>query len=129
MEFLFEIVLQFVGEILIQLFAEVLAELGLHSLSDTFKRRRNPMLSTIGFILWGAVAGGISLLILPASPIRNPDLRVINLIVTPVAAGLVMTLIGRMRDRKGQDLVRLDRFGYAFIFAFAMALVRFIWVA
>ena len=38
-----------------------------------------------------------------------------------------MVLVGRVRQKKGQNLVRLDRFGYAFVFAFAMALVRFIW--
>lgn len=129
MEFLFEIVFQFVGEILLQIGFEVLAELGQHRLSNRLRKPRDPILSTIGFILCGAIAGGISLLILPASPIRNPDLRMINLIVTPVIASAVMMLIGRLRDRKGQDLVRLDRFGYAFVFAFSMALVRFIWVS
>ncbi len=37
-----------------------------------------------------------------------------------------MRQIGRLRDRCGQTLVGLDRFGYAFSFALAMALVRFI---
>jgi hypothetical protein len=40
-----------------------------------------------------------------------------------------MMLLGWFRLKKGQELVRLDRFGYAFVFAFAMALVRFIWAA
>ncbi len=56
MEFVFEILFQFVGEILLQVSFEFLAELGLHSLGDTFKKPRNPALSTIGFILWGALA-------------------------------------------------------------------------
>ena len=37
-----------------------------------------------------------------------------------------MMLVGRLRDRRGSALVKLDRFGYAFIFAFAMAIVRFV---
>ncbi len=36
-----------------------------------------------------------------------------------------MVLIGKLRTKRGQDLVLLDRFGYAFVFAFAMAVVRF----
>ena len=75
------------------------------------------------------IAGGLSLWIFPTSPIHEPLFRQINLIVTPVALGLVMMLIGKIRLKKGQDLVRLDQFGYAFVFAFAMALVRFIWAA
>ena len=129
MEFIFEILLQFLGELLLQAVFEALAELGLHGLAETFRRPKNPFLSTIGFVLWGAIAGAISLWILPASPIHNPLLREMNLIATPIACGLVMMLIGKIRLKNGQGLVRLDRFGYAFVFAFAMALVRFIWAA
>jgi hypothetical protein len=127
MEFVFEIVLQFLGEILLQIIFEVLVELGLHRLGDTFKKPRSAVLSTIGFILWGAMAGGISLLVFPRSAISNIAYRSVNLIVTPLIAGGVMALIGRQRDKRGVALVRLDRFAYAFLFAFSMALVRFVW--
>lgn len=126
MEFIFEIIFQFLGEILLQLGFEFFAELGVHSLADTVKRPKNPVLSTIGFVLLGAMAGGISLLIFPTSPISNPAFRKINLLVTPVAVGGVMMLIGRQRDKWGQNLVRLDRFGYAFVFALAMAIIRYL---
>jgi hypothetical protein len=126
-EFIFEIIFQFLGEMLLQLTFECLAELGMHSLGDTFRKPRNPLLSTIGFILWGAISGGISLLILPHSAIANPNYRVANLILTPTIAGLIMMLIGRKRSKKGATIVALDRFGYAFLFAFSMAVVRFIW--
>jgi hypothetical protein len=129
MEFIFEIVLQFFGEILLQAFFELIWELGLHSLADTVRRPKHPALSTIGFTLWGLMAGGISLWIFPTSHIHDPLFRKLNLIVTPVALGLLMSLIGKIRRGKGQDLVRLDQFGYAFVFAFAMALVRFVWAA
>jgi uncharacterized SAM-binding protein YcdF (DUF218 family) len=84
------------------------------------------MLSTAGFVLWGTMAGGISLLILPQSLISNLVFRKINILVTPLVAGGVMLLIGRQRDKRGQNLVRLDRFGYAFVFALAMAVVRYV---
>lgn len=129
MEFIFELLFQILGELLLQTILEALFELGLHSLSDTLKKRKNPSLSTIGFVLWGAMAGGISLLILPTSPITEPWLRKVNLVATPLFAGALMTIVGRVRSRRGQDLVRLDRFGYAFVFAFSMALVRFFWAA
>ena len=129
MEFVFEIIFQLLGEFLLQAFAELLAELGFHSLANTFKRPRNPLLSTIGFTLCGLLAGGISLWIFPTSHIHDPMFRTLNLIVTPLAIGLAMMLVGELRRRKGQDLVRLDQFGYAFVFAFAMALVRYIWAA
>ena len=127
MEVMFEILLQFLGEIGIQLVMELLAELGLHSVEDTLKRPRHPVWSTIGFAICGAMAGGISLLILPASPIADIELRRVNLIVTPLVAGGAMALIGRRKERRGIRTNRLDRFGYAFAFALAMAAVRYVW--
>ena len=127
MEFLFEIVLQFLGELLLQMIFEFLAELGVHSLTEPFKMPRNPVLSTIGFVIWGAAAGGISLLILPRSLISNLAFRRINILVTPLVAGGIMMMIGRQRGKRGQRLVGLDRFGYAFLFALVMAVVRYIW--
>lgn len=129
MEFIFEIVLQFLGEILLQVGFEFLAELGAHGLADTLKKPKNPVLSAIGFIVWGAVAGAISLLILPSSVIANPVFRQINVLVTPLVAGGVMMLIGRQRGKRGQSIVRLDRFGYAYAFALAMAVVRYVGTA
>jgi hypothetical protein len=67
-------------------------------------------------------------MIFPTSPIINPDIRKINLFITPVIIGIIMTMVGKFRERRDQNLVRLDRFGYAFIFAFTMSLIRFLWV-
>jgi hypothetical protein len=129
MEIIFEVLFQFLGELLLQIVVQLLVELGFHSLENSIRRRPNPALATIGYILWGLMAGGLSLWAFPYSIIEDPTLRLLNLIATPVTLGCLMTLIGRFRARKGQDLVRLDQFGYAFVFAFAMAFVRFVWAA
>jgi hypothetical protein len=102
-------------------------ELGFRSLADVFSRRRNPMLSTLGSFLWGLMAGAISLAIIPAAFIGDPRLKLLNLLVTPVAVGLIMAALGRARAKRGAPLVPLDQFGYAFTFAFAMAVVRYTW--
>lgn len=128
MEFIFEIIFQFFGELLVSVLFEGLSELGEHSLKETFRRKpKHPFLSMIGYSLWGAIAGGISFLILPNSFIDHAHLRIANLLLTPVLIGCIMMYIGKLRTKKGQKLVKLDRFGYAFCFAFAMALVRFVW--
>ena len=125
MEFLLEALFQFVGEILLQILFEAIAEFGFHSVKETLKRPKNPFVATAGFFLWGALAGGISLLIFPLSFIASTHLRLLNLLVTPIAAGGIMGLLGKLRQRRGQVLVGLDRFFYAFAFALAMALVRY----
>ncbi|WP_343526390.1 hypothetical protein [Sphingomonas sp.] len=127
MEFLFEIMLQFVGEILLQVLFEFVVKLGLQGLGAPFSSPKSTLFKTFGYILWGAAAGGISLLIIPSPIIENNGLRIANLIITPIAAGSIMWLLARKKVRKGAPLVALDRFGYAFYFALAMSSVRFIW--
>ena len=129
MEIIFEVLFQILGELLFQIVVQLLVELGFHSLGNSISRRPSPGLATIGYILWGLIAGGLSLWAFPYSIIEDSTLRLLNLIVTPVTLGCLLTLIGRFRVRKGQELVRLDQFGYAFVFAFAMAFVRFVWAA
>ena len=55
MEFVFEILFQFVGELLLQLLFEALSEVGLHGVKDTLRKPRNRVLSTIGFAVWGGL--------------------------------------------------------------------------
>lgn len=128
MEFILEVLLQFCGEFFIQLIVELLTQLGLDALEMPAERRRKPVLAALGFAILGAVAGALSLLVFPHSPIANLQLRQANLFVTPLAVGGIMMLIGRWKEARGHDVVRLDRFGYAFVFAFAMALARYIGV-
>ncbi len=45
----------------------------------------------------------------------------------PTETGVAMAVIGSLRRRRGQRLVRLDRFGYAYVFALMMALARYRW--
>ena len=41
-------------------------------------------------------------------------------------SGLSMAAIGAWRARRGQNLLRMDRFAYGFFFALTMALVRYL---
>ena len=38
----------------------------------------------------------------------------------------MMSLIGRWRASHGQEILRIDRFAYGYLFALALALVRFV---
>ena len=51
-----------------------------------------------------------------------------NLLVTPVLAGLAMVALGKLRLARGQDTVMLDRFVYAYVFALGFAVLRFAFV-
>jgi uncharacterized membrane-anchored protein len=129
MEFLFELLFEFFGEIMVQVVFEALASAGLHIVRDPDAppRTTNPWLLIFGYALLGAVAGGLSLLVFSHALVDAPTARLVNLVVAPVAGGLAMAVIGAWRQRRDMAGIALDRFTYGYVFAFAMALVRFHW--
>ena len=121
MEVIFELLLEF----LLQVFVEILVEFGLQSLSEPFRRKPNPVTAAVGYVLFGALAGAISLIPFPAHLVSIGLPRKVNLVVTPIAVGLVMMALGRWRARNDRPVLRIDRFVYGYVFALAFALVRF----
>jgi hypothetical protein len=121
LEFLFEIL----GEFLLQAFGEALLEIGLHSLSEPFRRAPNPWLAAVGYTLFGAALGGLSLLLFPIY-LMPPPWRMANLFLTPFAVGGLMVLMGHWRARRGDAVLRINRFVYGFLFAAALAVVRYV---
>ena len=125
MEFIFELLFEFFGELLLQIVFELLAELGWRGVSAPFRKSAHPLVAGIGYAVFGAIAGGLSLWWFPNLFIASHLGRVANVVVTPLLAGTAMALLGAWRRRRDQQTGLLDRFAYAFIFAMAMALVRF----
>lgn len=122
-----ELIVELLLEFLIQVFGELLFELGLRSIAAPFRKESNPWLAAIGYAFLGAVCGGISLWLFPQHMVAHPTWRLLNLGITPVAAGLSMSLLGAWRANRGQDLIRIDRFSYGYLFAMGLGLVRFAW--
>ncbi|MCX6954555.1 MAG: hypothetical protein NTV51_20570 [Verrucomicrobia bacterium] len=129
MEALLEVVLQILGEFLLELFVQSLAELGARAVAP----KLGPVLNTerwlpaLGYTLLGGLSGAGTLHFWPQSLIHAPALRVLSLIVVPLLAGATMSALGAWRKSRGQFLIRLDQFGYGWLFAFSFSLVRFIW--
>lgn len=123
MEFIVELLLEF----LIQVVGETLLELGLHSMAEPFRRPPNPWLAALGYLIFGLAFGGISLWLFPQHMIVSLGGRWINLLLTPLAAGVCMSWLGRWRSGRGQTLLRIDRFAYGYLFALCFSLVRFNW--
>jgi len=117
-----EIIIEILAEVVLQ----VLFELGFRSLIEPFKKSSSPFLAFIGYAVLGAIAGGISLLFIKEPLIINHNLRIVNLMITPCLAGLTMSILGRLREKQNLSLIRLDKFVWGFIFAFAMTLLRFL---
>lgn len=119
-----EEVILVIGELLLQVVLEVLVEFGLHSLKASTRRAPNPWMAALGYIMLGAICGGVSLLFLPTHLTPEGPLRTLNLLFSPAAAGLLMAALGKWRARRAEPLLRIDRFSYGYLFALALALVR-----
>ena len=124
-----ELLFEFIAELLLQIVVEILVELGLHSTSEPFRKPPNPWLAALGYAIFGATAGGISLLVLPEPLVQGETWRLVNLVVTPLLAGLAMAALGTWRSKRGQQTLRIDRFSYGYLFALCMAIVRFYFAA
>lgn len=125
---MFEFIFEVLGEFLIQVVVEALIEIGFHSLAEPFRRPPNPWLAALGYALFGGVLGGISLLIFPNNLVPGAW-RLANLVATPIAVGGIMVIIGAWRARRGEPVLRIDRFAYGYLFALSIGLVRFYFAA
>lgn len=128
MEFIFEVLLELFGEVLLQVVLQALAEAGLHAVRKPGARAEpSPWLLVVGYVLLGGVVGGLSLLVLPHSLLHGSTARLVGLLLTPVASGLAMSLIGAWRQRRGQQTLAMDRFAYGYLCALVVALIRSHW--
>jgi hypothetical protein len=118
-EFLFEVL----GEVLLQGVIEVLVELGAHA--GGVRRPVKPWWAAVGYAIFGAVLGWLSLLAFPSHLVQGEALRIVNLVITPIAVGLLMCAMGAWRAKRGDAVLRIDRFAYGYLFALALAVVRF----
>jgi hypothetical protein len=93
------------------------------------KQTKSPpatLTAVCGYIALGASIGFLSVLLVPSLFIPPGWGRFLNLVITPLVCGAVMANIGRLRQRKGEPLVRLDRFPYGWLLAFSIAGTRLI---
>ncbi|MFG6467590.1 hypothetical protein [Roseateles sp. BYS87W] len=117
--------LELLLELIFQVCGELLVELGLRSLAQPFQRQPNVWVAALGYLLLGGLVGAVSVWLFPGHFTREGWPRLLNLVVTPVLAGGAMTLIGLWRARRGEPLLRIDRFACGYLFALAVAVVRF----
>jgi RsiW-degrading membrane proteinase PrsW (M82 family) len=129
MGFLFEILFELFGEVIIQVVIELASELGLHFFQkkDGEQEQPPPWKLVLASILFGLLAGAVSLLVFPHSFMLSQTGKLVGLVLVPLFAGVAMMMLGVWRQKRGQQTVSLDRFAYGYIFALAAALVRYYW--
>ena len=117
-----ELILQLLGELFLELIARAIGKF----FSAIFESSR--VFTAAVVLLLGALSGASSLIFFPHPLVHPSRAHGISLIVSPVIAGLVMSQIGRFLRSRGKRTIQLESFVYGFTFAFAMAVVRLLFV-
>jgi hypothetical protein len=112
----FEFAAEFLGGLVLR---------GVAAIFDT-SEFRNPFLASIGYVFLGGVAGGLSLLFFPHPLVHHSRVPGLSVVVSPILAGLGMSLVGTTLRKRNRKAMQIETFDYGFAFAFGVALVRFI---
>jgi hypothetical protein len=125
-QFLSELLLGIV-ELFLELAGEAILDLASRGIAKVLQDSEisSPVLASVGYGLLGVMTGGLSLLVFPHPLVHPSRIHGISLLVNPVIAGVVMSLIGSMLRKRDKKVVQIESFGYGFAFAFGMALLRF----
>ena len=87
------------------------------------------MLAIFGYILMGAIAGVISIWLVPMHLFASPLLQILNLALAPILLGFIFEALGRWRITNEKPRYMVDRFSYGFTFALTMGLIRYFFTA
>jgi len=117
-----EVVFQLLGELLLELLFRIIGK----SFSAMFDSGR--VFAAAVVLLLGALIGAGSLVFFPHPLVHPSRLHGISLLVSPLITGLVMSQVGRVLRSQGKKSIQIESFALGFAFAFAMALVRFVFV-
>jgi uncharacterized membrane protein YfcA len=107
----------------LQIVIELFGDAVIHALAETSGVRR--LVTLAGYAFIGAAAGAVTIFVLPQHLIRNPDLRIANLVITPLLVATLMACIGAIRRRNDKRVVRMEEFTHAYAFALSFALARY----
>jgi len=114
-------------EVLFQVVLEEMVALVLRSVRNLFEESNtiNPILAGAGYFLLGTLLGIASLRLFPHPLVHPSRFHGISLVISPLVTGLIMSQLGGLLRRKGKQSVRIESFGYGFIFALGLAIIRF----
>jgi hypothetical protein len=115
-------------EAIFEIAAEGLASLLTRAISRLFKTvsDASPVATTFALGMLGVLVGFLSIVAYPHPLVHPSRFHGVSVIASPLIAGFVMSQLGRLLRNRGRRVMPIESFGYGFVFAFAMALVRFL---
>jgi hypothetical protein len=128
-EAIVELVFGLIGELALELILEVLVELGFHATAERISSRARSRLFVGGaYTIFGAVLGGLSLLIFPKIEFASSVIPAVYFAVSPLFAGLSLTTVSYLINRgiRPVSWFEWDKFLSGVLFAVAYAVARVI---
>jgi len=120
--------LELVVEVVLEFISQLLIEIGFEWIAECFHRRAtlSTVLAFIAIPLFGGFIGLILSNTFPQRIVPGPTVPGISLLLSPLATGMVMKLFGDWRRSRGHQPTVLATFWGGALFAFSMALVRWL---
>lgn len=112
------------GELILQVLSEVVLRV-LFSFTAPKEYHLPPWVTLLGWICIGALAGMLSLAVLPQFLIRDAYARVAALILIPVLMGLLTWCMGQLQDARDRLRLPMDTFWFGYGFGMSFQLVRY----
>lgn len=111
-----------------QVVGEILLEFGVTSARESLQQRTkaHPVLAGLGVFLLGGIAGLITRLIWPSGVFQPGPVSGLSLLMSPLVTGMIMDRYGEWRESRGSSRSFIATFWGGALFAFGMALVRFV---
>lgn len=123
-----EAILEILMEVLVAIAGELLAALGWESIEAAHQpaSQTQRWLANIGYVLFGAALGALSLLAFPRRLSMHEGLSALSVFLNAAAFGLVMSIRGHRRRLTGKRTTYLSTFWGGALFAFAVGATRFV---
>ena len=86
-----------------------------------------PVRATITYFVMGLSIGWGSLFFFPHPLVHPTRFRGISLLVSPTISGLMMWWVGASLRKRDKKTTQIESFGYGFVFALGVALMRFLY--
>ncbi len=123
---IFDILSEVLFQVCLEFLASLLVRAGRNAIPTP--PREDRFFTGFLFAAFGASAGLVSVRIFPHPLVHPSRFHGISLLISPLVTGLIMFATGRFEQKLGRKPTQIETFWIGFIFALAMAIVRFVLV-
>lgn len=122
MEIIFEVFLKWA----LLFVAELLSAFGMQRAAKYFEQKAGSkkVRFLFGYIGLGMLFGELSIYVSPHPILTTKYLRITNMIITPILAGYLLSMLSRFRSKESVWLLQKTDFIYGYLFALSFEIFR-----